>query len=149
MTLRRLSDRDLTFEYALLERMLPEYRRVVLADLRLSDRDVVNVARECPMRLPQDLASDLETYRRLLGQEVPTSSAFQTADSRLMGATPHCFLCLLWPEFFWVVRRDASGGTVSVGFENQAQLTFDRFAPSAVRPGLWAQPVLESLADRV
>jgi hypothetical protein len=149
MTLRRLSGRDLTFEYALLERMLPEYRDTVLADLKLSVREVIEAARRCPIQLPQGLASDIETYRRLLGPEVSTDAFGQSFDGWQTDSTPSCFLCLLWPALFWVVRRNADGGVVGVGFENQISLNFDRFAPAAVRPGLWVQPVLESLADSV
>lgn len=138
---------SLSFEFALLARMSPNYAKAVLEQTGYSAETAKQLAAMCALELPGQLTSDVETYAGLLGPEVPESHVGYEVPAALSGSTAHCFQLMLWPHLFWVVHRRPDGGCWSVGFQNQTVVAIRELEPSAVRVGLWSRTTLQLLAD--
>jgi hypothetical protein len=131
---------SLSFELVLLDRMSRDYKLAVLREIGLTEAEAAELQKKSALNYSDLAASDLATYRKILGPEVPRD--------QLTGRSAYYFSLMLWPHLFLVLEEFENGSPCAIGFENQAALRFQAFDPRTIRAGLWTRRALEQIADR-
>ena len=139
---------SLSFELVLLDRMSSVYKMNALLEMGLTEAEAKQLRDTCVLKYPDLAASNLETFRRILGPETPGNNQLVANRERRPGCTPHHFVLMIWPHLFFVVEEFHGANSCGIGFENQAAIRAQTFDPRAVRGGIWTRRALEMLADR-
>ena len=137
---------SLSFELSLLSRMPPEYRASVLKEIGLTEAAATELAKPYPWPESAFLLHTLEAHKDLFEPGNLGARPERAASGSSMDVVDHCFFSVLWPHLFWIVSVDSEGVVRETGFQNQAEIRFQNFDPSTVRPGLWTLKSLERLA---
>jgi hypothetical protein len=138
---------SLSFELRLLERMSERYASSTLQEIGLAEAEAARIRAQCPLKLPEQLDSDVTIYTSLLGKPVQSQSLGNDVPEVFAGSTANYFVLPLWPHLYWAVNTRPDGRAWGVGFRNQAALDFEQIEPSVIRKGLWTRSALEHIAD--
>lgn len=129
------------FQMLLLARMAPSYQAVVLGELGIGERQMLNESQQCPMSMPDDLDSGVDSYIRVLGPP-RTVSPVPDPPRAFRGSQVHRFSLSIWPHLDWAVNVDPSGMSWGVGFATTAAFPSAHFDPALCRPGVWTRAAL-------
>jgi hypothetical protein len=139
---------SLSFELRVLERMSEAYAADLLEEIGLTKAKAAEIRAQCPLSLPEQLDSDLDTYSGLLGPAVKSESLGNDVPAVFSGSVANNFLLTLWPHLYWTVNTRPDGRSWGVGFRNQVALDFEQIDASMIRRGVWTRSALEELADQ-
>jgi hypothetical protein len=137
----------LSFELCLLERMSDSYASSTLQEIGIAEAEAARIRAKCPLKLPEQLDSDLATYASLLGSPVRNQSLGNDVPEVFAGSVTNYFILPLWPHLYWTVNTRPDGRSWGMGFRNQIELYFNPIDPTVIRKGLWTRSALENVAD--
>jgi hypothetical protein len=138
----------LGFEFGILEKMSPGYRDAVTNSVGLDVSEIAVFKADCPLKLPEQLASSVEVYAGFLGNPFSGLKVGYEVPAELGDSQAICFSLTLWPHLLWVVHQQPNGRCWEVGFQQALPKLGTDLEPAVVRPGIWTRSTLQRLSDK-